>query len=105
MKSFKLGLVLVLILVAPLSNCCNETSLPDSLNNLYSSDASLRNEAALQLARCGALADEAVPKLSELLYDNNVGVQSSAAYALQKIDTKSARLAYQDAIDRREIKR
>lgn len=74
-----------------LQGCCNTEEIPKLTRLLNSSDAKDRNDAALSLARCGEKADRAVPRLSQLLYDDNVGVQSAAAYALRKIDTPSAR--------------
>jgi HEAT repeat protein len=81
----------VFLLMGGLVGCCDSEQIPKHIRNLNSSYASERNEAALKLARCGAKADRAVPLLSQLLYDDNVGVQSAAAYALRKIDTPKAR--------------
>lgn len=83
----------VLLIVALLwsSGCCRDEDIPRNISKLNSAVASERNEAALKLARCGAKADRAVPLLSQLLSDDNVGVQSAAAYALRKIDTPRAR--------------
>jgi len=66
---------------------------------LSSRVAKERNNAALKLGRCGSKAARAVPLLEQLLYDENVGVQSAAAYALRKIDTPAAR-RIMDRIDR-----
>lgn len=89
----------ILFLAGALTGCCDSERIPKYIRNLNSSYASERNEAALKLARCGAKADRAVPLLSQLLDDDNVGVQSSAAYALRKIDTPRAR-RIMDQIDR-----
>lgn len=92
---FRLGAAKVLSLLAGcsiiLSACCNADDIPNLARQLNSSDARDRNDAALALARCGAKAGRAVPRLSQLLYDENIGVQSAAAYALRKIDTPQAR--------------
>lgn len=74
-----------------LVGCCNSEQVPDLISDLSSGVARERNQAALKLARCGEKASRAVPVLEQLLYDENVGVQSSAAYALRKIDTPAAR--------------
>lgn len=87
------------------AGCCNEEKIPAYNNDLYSDASQIRNEAALQLARCGERAEIAVPKLAQMLYDSNVGVQSSAAYALRKIDSQSARQALASAIAAREARR
>jgi HEAT repeat protein len=71
--------------------CCSEEDIPSFKRGIYSSDAKERNKAALGLARCGEKAADTTARLGELLYDKNVGVQSSAAYALRKIDTEEAR--------------
>lgn len=70
------------------------------MQKLQSAKPSERNEAALELGRIGAPhAVRAVPILIKLLHDENPGVQSSAAYALRKIDTAEARTAL-DAVRR-----
>lgn len=78
--------------------CCNEAELAKAFQALNSSKAGDRNEAALVMAKCGSpKADRAVPRLISMLYDQNVGVQSSAAYALRRIDTAAARAALEKA--------
>lgn len=68
--------------------------VPALIDGLRSSEASVRNDCALKLARVGAPhAERAVPILIGLLYDENRGVQSAAAYALRRIDTPEARAA------------
>jgi HEAT repeat protein len=74
-----------------LCSCCNQNDVPALIEKLNSSKARDQSQAALDLASCGSKASKAVPKLAELLYDENVGVQSSASYALRKIDTPEAR--------------
>ena len=102
MKKILLGL----LLVSGMSGCCDSEQIPKYIRNLNSPYASERNEAALKLARCGSKADRAVPLLSMLLYDDNVGVQSAAAYALRKIDTpKARRIMEQIDAERREARR
>jgi len=77
--------------------CCDQRALPNALKNLYSPQASDRNKALLLIAKCGDRAESAVPRITQLMYDENVGVASSAAYALRSIDTKSARAALKAA--------
>jgi len=96
-----LALLLILLSVLPIGACCDRDAIPKAERQLYSNTASERNDAALVLARCGASANGAVSRLAELLYDDNVGVQSSAAYALRKIDTTAAREALKRAEDAR----
>ena len=85
--------------------CCNESDIPTYKKGLYSSVAKERNSAALGLAKCGEKASDSVSRLGQLLYDENVGVQSSAAYALRKIDTESARVILQRAENARAARR
>ena len=101
----KLQYFLALLVSSQLVSCCNEDKIKTYSDDLYSSTSSVRNEAALQLARCGGKASSEVPRLAQMLYDNNVGVQSSAAYALRKIDTQGARDALESAEAAREARR
>lgn len=86
------GFVLLLCLLL-VSACCDELALPGAIDQLTSPKASDRNRALHIVGRCGTKADRAVPTIERLMYDQNVGVASSAAYALRKIDTPSARAA------------
>ena len=88
-----------------LIGCCNKEEIPRRIDDLYSGEARIRNDAALALARCGAEADRATTKLGSLLYDSNVGVQSAAAYALRKIATPRAQSILREAEERREAGR
>jgi HEAT repeat protein len=83
--------IIYLLIIFSLSSCCDKKQIPSYHKALFSNNAKMKNQAALDLARCGEAAGVAVPRLAELLYDDNVGVQSSAAYALRKIDTEQAR--------------
>jgi hypothetical protein len=87
----------LLIFLAGMAGCCSESDIPIAKKKLYSDSAKERNQGALDLASCGTRAGSAVPRLITLLYDENVGVQSSAAYALRKIDTPEAREALERA--------
>ena len=80
--------ILLVTFCLGLVSCCDKQELPHNIDRLYSSNVRERNQATLDLARCGSDAASAVPRLGELLYDENVGVQSGAAYALQRIDTR-----------------
>jgi HEAT repeat protein len=85
--------------------CCDEKALPTALKNLYSDKASERNKALLLIAQCGDRAESSVPRIAQLMYDENVGVASSAAYALRSIDTKNARAALKAAEQARAARR
>jgi HEAT repeat protein len=85
-----------------LSSCCDEANIPRFRTGLQSPLAKERNESALSLARCGSAAKAAVPRLTQLLYDENKGVQSSAAYALRKIDSPDARKALEEVMAARK---
>lgn len=89
--------LVLLGLVSFLGGCCNDKEIPKLTQNLYSGEPRERNDAALGLARCGDEAEGAVNRLAQLLYDENTGVQSAAAYALRQIDTESARAALERA--------
>ena len=96
--------VFFLLTILTLTSCCDSDSIPKYTRWLTSSVAKERNEGALQLARCGEKAAGTVPRLSEMLYDDNAGVQSSAAYALREIDTPAARKAIRAAEESRRRK-
>lgn len=100
MKRIVVGAMTLVLL-----GCCDNEALPKMKQDLYSQNASERNEAALALARCGAKGKDVVPRLVSMLYDPNVGVQSSAAYALREIDTPEARRALDQAQKAREARR
>jgi HEAT repeat protein len=73
-----------------------EKEVPGLIKELGSSDARVRSQAALKLARIGPpYANRAERELIALLDDSNTGVQSAAAYALTSIGTKSAMEAYE----------
>jgi HEAT repeat protein len=80
-----------------LAGCCDEKGLPRAIDSLQSESASERNKALHVVGRCGARSERAVPIIASLMYDKNVGVASSAAYALRRIDTPSARAALKTA--------
>jgi HEAT repeat protein len=73
------------------SGCCDASKISANTKQLYSSKASEKNQALLELAKCGEEAKGATQRIGALLYDENVGVQSSAAYALREIDTPESR--------------
>lgn len=97
--------ILVAVTVAALGACCKSEDIPRQMSLLYSNNAKEKNQAALALAQCGKHASSAVPRLIELMYDPNVGVQSSSAYALRKIDTPAARIAIEKAEQSRRSKK
>ena len=103
MRRLVLRTLIISIAVMPLVSCCKDSELPGAFKDLYSSSAKDRNEAALTLASCGSpKADRAVSRLIQLLNDENVGVQSSAAYALRRIGTKQASEALERASKHRD---
>lgn len=91
------AIILPSLLFCFLAACCDEKTIPSKTRQLYSESAKERNDAALALAKCGSSASSAVSRLVSLLTDENVSVQSSAAYALRKIDTPDARAALERA--------
>lgn len=95
------GLSLLLAAISSLSACCDKDKLPERMRALYSEDAHERSQAAWKLASCGSAASKAVPRLAELLYDPNTGVQSAAAFALNKIDTPEARAIMEEVESRK----
>lgn len=101
----RLYATLIAALIIFTAGCCDEKGLPSALRNLYSEKASERNKALLLMSKCGDRVESAVPRISQLLYDENVGVASSAAYALRCIDTKNARVALKRAEDARAAQR
>jgi HEAT repeat protein len=92
-------------LIVCTTGCCDEKGLPRALRDLYSEKASERNKALLFVSKCGDRVESAVPRISQLLYDENVGVASSAAYALRCIDTNNARAALKRAENARAARR
>lgn len=84
-----------------LGGCCDRECMANAKRGLYSDQAKTRNESALALARCGDSAADTVPRLGQLIYDENVGVQSAAAYALRQIDTEQARKILKRAQERK----
>jgi hypothetical protein len=85
-----------------LSGCCREAEIPSALKGLYSSDPREKNRSLQVLAQCPQQSEPSVQRIAALMYDGNVGVASSAAYALRKIDSKEAREALQVAVTNRE---
>ncbi|MDZ4787305.1 MAG: HEAT repeat domain-containing protein [bacterium] len=101
--TYKLRKMLLMYLCLFIISCADsKDEIPRLLKELNSSDAKIRNDAALGLASWGAPhSNQAVPRLIELMYDQNIGVQSAAAYALRRIDTPEARIALKKASKRR----
>ena len=90
---------------AAVQGCCDEAALPRAIDQLASPRASERNQALHAVGRCGERSERAVPLIERLMYDPNVGVASSAAYALRRIDTPSARQALKAAEARKRGKK
>ena len=96
-RTERLFRTMVALCLSLVSACCDEEALPGAIDQLTSPKESDRNRALHIVGRCGTKADRAVPTIERLMYDQNVGVASSAAYALRKIDTPSARAALKAA--------
>jgi hypothetical protein len=87
----------VLLMLVVLPGCCHEADVPLALRGLYSSDPREKNRSLQTLAQCPQQSKPSVQRIAALMYDPNVGVASSAAYALRKIDSKEAREALEAA--------
>ncbi len=87
----------VLALVAVLSGCCHEAEVPLAVRGLYSSDPREKNRSLQTLAQCPQQSKPSVQRIAALMYDPNVGVASSAAYALRKMNSPEALEALQGA--------
>jgi HEAT repeat protein len=101
----KADVLLILTSLTILSACCDASKIQENTKKLYSSKTSEINQALLDLAKCGDKAEAATRKISALLYHENVGIQSSAAYALREIDTPEARKILDSAQKNREKNR
>jgi HEAT repeat protein len=88
-----------------ISGCCHEADVPLALRGLYSADPREKNKSLQTLAQCPQQSKPSVQRIASLMYDPNVGVASSAAYALRKIDSKEAREALEAAEVSRKRKR
>lgn len=96
----------VFLLITVISaGCCKESDVPAALSGLYAREPRERNRSLQVLAQCPAMAESAVPRITSLMYDSNVGVASSAAYALRRIDSKEARQALKLAEEARSRQR
>lgn len=94
--------LLAIIASTTITACCDEKALSGALKDIYSDKAHQRNKALQVISQCGKRGESAVPRISQLMYDENVGVASSAAYALRTIDSKAARAALKRAEDARK---
>jgi HEAT repeat protein len=84
------ALALTLICAASCKNRSND-NLNELIKELSSSDKSVRNSAALEIAGYGKSGSPAVPALVKLLNtDSSRGIRTSAAYALRSIGTADA---------------
>ena len=89
------GVFVIISFVFALSACreAAETGVPKLIKQLQSKDAHQRSVAARALADYGLEASDAVRPLINTLWDDNIGVRSSAAYALTQIGTPEAKKA------------
>ena len=99
------SLVCLWATLSGLVGCCHEAEVPLALRGLYSVDPREKNRSLQTLAQCPQQSKPSVQRIASLMYDPNVGVASSAAYALRKIDSKEAREALQVAEAVRDNKR
>lgn len=99
------SLVCLLAVLNGLIGCCHEAEVPVAVRGLYSADPREKNRSLQTLAQCPQQSKPSVQRIASLMYDPNVGVASSAAYALRKIDSKEAREALQVAEAVRDNKR
>lgn len=103
------GLVTAIaVITLQLSACCHEAELPNAVRGLYSREVRERNQSLQTIAQCGAKAEKletSVPRIAALMYDPNVGVASSAAYALRRINSDEAKAALKTAEEARSHRR
>ncbi len=98
-------LVLSMVLAGILSGCCHEAEVPLAVRGLYSPDPREKNRSLQTLAQCPQQSQPSVQRIAALMYDPNVGVASSAAYALRKMNSREAREALEAAEQARLQKR
>ncbi len=94
----------IVVVALHLSACCHEAELPNAVRGLYSREVRERNQSLQTIAQCGAKGEKletSVPRIAALMYDANVGVASSAAYALRRINTEEAKAALKTAEEAR----
>lgn len=84
-------------LVSILSGCCHEAEVPLAVRGLYSPDPREKNRSLHTLAQCPEQSKLSVQRIAALMYDANVGVASSAAYTLRKMNSPEARDALEAA--------
>lgn len=92
----------LLMLTLTLSSGCHESAehaVPHLIKQLDSDIASERNAACHALASYGPEARPATKALIKRLRDENIGIRSSAAYALRKIDSPEATAALDAYVD------
>ena len=92
------ALAICVLLLGTLPACkeAASTAVPKLIKQLNAKESSQRNEAAQSLARYGTEAQPATQALVRALWDDNLGVRSSAAYALGKIGTPAASAAIEN---------
>ncbi len=93
------------VLVGVLSGCCHEAEVPLAVRGLYSADPREKNRSLQTLAQCPQQSKPSVQRIAALMYDSNVGVASSAAYVLRKMNSPEAREALEAAEQARLRKR
>ena len=96
--AIKKYLICYLLIVLPLFFflACKEKAeiaVPKLIEQLKSKDTRTRSLAAQKLSYYGKDAKDAVVPLIETLWDNNMGVRTASAYALDMIGTLEAKKA------------
>jgi hypothetical protein len=104
-SSLKASIWCAAVAVSGLVGCCHEAEVPLAVRGLYSSDPREKNKSLQTLAQCPQQSKPSLQRIASLMYDPNVGVASSAAYALRKIDSKEAREALEVAEASRDRRR
>ena len=93
------------VLLGILSGCCHEAEVPLAVRGLYSPEPREKNRSLQTLAQCPQQSQPSVQRIAALMYDPNVGVASSAAYTLRKMNSPQAREALEAAEQTRLRKR
>lgn len=101
----RIHLVYLAVLVSVLSGCCHEAEVPLAVRGLYSPDPREKNRSLHTLAQCPQQSKFSVQRIAALMYDANVGVASSAAYTLRKMNSPEAREALEAAEQARQRRR
>lgn len=87
-----LRILFLVLFFLPTVGCHKDADdVPELIMDLQNVDAKVRKVAALEIARIGPPAQEAVTALGKALYDPDTDVRDSAIYALNNIGTEDAK--------------